>query len=68
VLDVLVPSLRPIISGYLLPAEFSAVWAYIPIVLRAGQEAASPFPVDHHMLRHACGFYLANKGAGTRGR
>ncbi len=30
VLDVLVPSLRLIISGYWLPAEFSAVWAYIP--------------------------------------
>ena len=31
-LDVLVPSLRLIISGYLLPAEFSAVWAYIPFL------------------------------------
>ena len=34
VLDVLVPSLRLIISGYLLPAEYSAVWAYIPKLIK----------------------------------
>jgi type 1 fimbriae regulatory protein FimE len=36
------------------------------IVLRAGLEANLPFPVHPHMLRHACGFYLANKGVDTR--
>ena len=36
------------------------------IVLRAGREAGLPFPVHPHMLRHACGFYLANKGVDTR--
>lgn len=36
------------------------------IVLRASQEAGLPFPVHPHMLRHACGFYLANKGVDTR--
>ncbi len=36
------------------------------IMLRAGQEAGLPFPVHPHMLRHACGFYLANKGVDTR--
>ena len=36
------------------------------IVLRAGQEAGLPFPVHPHMLRHACGFYLATKGVDTR--
>ena len=36
------------------------------IVLRAGQEAGLPFPVHPHMLRHACGFYLANQGLDTR--
>lgn len=36
------------------------------IVLRAGREADLPFPVHPHMLRHACGFYLANKGVDTR--
>ena len=32
----------------------------------ASQEAGLPFPVHPHMLRHACGFYLANKGVDTR--
>lgn len=36
------------------------------IVQRAGEEAALPFPVHPHMLRHACGFYLANRGIDTR--
>jgi site-specific recombinase XerD len=36
------------------------------IILRAGLDAQLPFPVHPHMLRHACGFYLANKGIDTR--
>jgi type 1 fimbriae regulatory protein FimE len=36
------------------------------ILLRAGLDAQLPFPVHPHMLRHACGFYLANKGIDTR--
>jgi type 1 fimbriae regulatory protein FimB/type 1 fimbriae regulatory protein FimE len=36
------------------------------IILRAGIDAQLPFPVHPHMLRHACGFYLANKGVDTR--
>ena len=36
------------------------------IVLRAGREAGLSVPVHPHMLRHACGFYLANKGVDTR--
>ena len=36
------------------------------IMLRAGLDAQLPFPVHPHMLRHACGFYLANKGIDTR--
>lgn len=36
------------------------------MVLRAGEEAKLPFPIHPHMLRHACGFYLANKGIDTR--
>jgi len=36
------------------------------ILLRAGVDARLPFPVHPHMLRHACGFYLANKGIDTR--
>jgi type 1 fimbriae regulatory protein FimB/type 1 fimbriae regulatory protein FimE len=36
------------------------------MILRAGAEAKLPFPIHPHMLRHACGFYLANKGIDTR--
>ena len=33
---------------------------------RIGQAAEFPFPVHPHMLRHACGFKLANDGHDTR--
>ena len=33
---------------------------------RAGRLASLGFPVHPHMLRHACGFALANKGVDTR--
>ena len=36
------------------------------IVSRAGVEAALPFPVHPHMLRHAVGYKLANEGHDTR--
>jgi integrase len=36
------------------------------LVERAGVEANMPFPVHIHMLRHACGYALANKGVDTR--
>ena len=36
------------------------------IVLRAGKLAGLSFPIHPHMLRHACGFYLANRGVDTR--
>jgi type 1 fimbriae regulatory protein FimB/type 1 fimbriae regulatory protein FimE len=36
------------------------------ILTRAGALAALPFPVHPHMLRHACGFKLANDGHDTR--
>lgn len=36
------------------------------IVTRAGAVAGLPFPVHPHMLRHACGFKLANDGQDTR--
>jgi integrase len=31
-----------------------------------GQRAGLPFPVHPRMLRHACGYYLANRGLDTR--
>lgn len=36
------------------------------ILARAGREAALPLPVHPHMLRHACGYKLANDGRDTR--
>ena len=36
------------------------------LISRAGKVAEIDFPVHPHMLRHACGYYLANKGVDTR--
>lgn len=36
------------------------------IVARAGAAARLGLPAHPHMLRHACGYYLANKGVDTR--
>src|SRR6516164_5233025 len=36
------------------------------IVQRLGEAAKMPFPIHPHMLRHACGFKLANDGHDTR--
>jgi integrase len=36
------------------------------MVERAGREAKLPFKAHPHMLRHACGYALANKGHDTR--
>lgn len=36
------------------------------LVSKAGRFAALPFPVHPHMLRHACGYKLANDGHDTR--
>ena len=36
------------------------------IIARAGERAGLGFPIHPHMLRHACGFKLANDGHDTR--
>ena len=36
------------------------------MVERAGEVAGFGFPVHFHMLRHACGYYYANRGEDTR--
>ena len=36
------------------------------MVERAGGEAKLPFKAHPHMLRHACGYKLANDGVDTR--
>ena len=39
---------------------------FAKLVARAGEAARLSFPAHPHMLRHACGFALANKGHDTR--
>jgi site-specific recombinase XerD len=36
------------------------------LVQRPGDAAKLPFPIHPHMLRHACGYKLANQGVDTR--
>jgi integrase len=36
------------------------------LISRLGERAKMPFPVHPHMLRHACGYALANAGHDTR--
>jgi Phage integrase family len=47
-------------GGPLTPSGFAKLLA------RAGDEAKIGFKVHPHMLRHACGYALANKGIDTR--
>ena len=42
------------------------VAAFQKLVSRIGQASGLPFPIHPHMLRHACGFKLANDGVDTR--
>ena len=39
---------------------------YRKMIARTGERAEFPFPVQPHMLRHACGYKLANDGQDTR--
>jgi integrase len=43
-----------------------SVPGYQRMVARAGQAARFPFLIHSHMLRHACGYQLANDGHDTR--
>ena len=47
-------------DGPMTPKAFHALFA------RIGRRAELPFPVHPHMLRHTCGYLLANKGHDTR--
>lgn len=56
-------------SPYVFTTERKSVLsdsAFRKVVSRAGKEAKLGFPVHPHMLRHACGFKLANDGVDTR--
>jgi site-specific recombinase XerD len=47
-------------GGPMTPKSFAALFA------RIGERAGLPFPVHPHMLRHGCGYALANQGHDTR--
>lgn len=56
-------------SSYLFVSERGTVMAAATargIIERAGIEAGLSLTVHPHMLRHACGFYLASRGYDTR--
>lgn len=36
------------------------------IIENAGKTAGLPFPIHPHMMRHSCGYFLANQGIDTR--
>jgi integrase len=46
-------------------APFSRA-GFAKMVERAGEVARFAFPVHFHMLRHACGYFFANRGEDTR--
>src|SRR5262249_36095174 len=47
-------------GGPMTPKSFHTSFA------RLGERAGMPFPIHPHMLRHACGYALANAGHDTR--
>ncbi|MEO1691655.1 MAG: tyrosine-type recombinase/integrase [Cyanobacteria bacterium J06631_6] len=56
-------------SNYLFVSERGSVMAAATargIIQRAGKMAELSLSVHPHMLRHACGFYLASRGHDTR--
>ena len=36
------------------------------LIMRLGERASMPFPIHPHMLRHGCGYALANAGNDTQ--
>lgn len=57
------------VDGYLFASERGKPLSIRSIqhtIAQLGQRAGLSFPVHAHMLRHACGYYLANRGLDTR--
>ena len=62
-------SVRRPASVYVFVSERLAplgVAGYQRMVARAGEAAGFPFAIHSHMLRHSCGYKLANDGQDTR--
>ncbi len=49
-----------------MASSFSYLTAVSSDLSRIGERAKMAFPVHPHMLRHGCGFKLANDGHDTR--
>lgn len=57
------------LSPYVFLSERGAPFTpagFLKLVVRLGKVANFPFPIHPHMLRHGCGFKLANDGHDTR--
>jgi integrase len=57
------PGLYVFVSERLAPLS---VAGYQRMVARAGEAAGFPFQISSHVLRHSCGYKLANDGRDTR--
>jgi site-specific recombinase XerD len=60
---------QPTGSRYVFMTERGAPFTangFHRMLSRIGDAADLPFPIHPHMLRHACGFHLANAGHDTR--
>jgi type 1 fimbriae regulatory protein FimB/type 1 fimbriae regulatory protein FimE len=56
-------------SAFIFTSERGAPFTpagFRKMLARLGAAAGFDFPVHPHMLRHACGYHLANKGVDTR--
>jgi type 1 fimbriae regulatory protein FimB/type 1 fimbriae regulatory protein FimE len=56
-------------SAFIFTSERGAPFTtagFRKLIARLGVAASFDFPVHPHMLRHACGYYLANRGHDTR--
>jgi hypothetical protein len=58
-------ALRKLRRDYPTDAHVSPI-GFHRLIQRLGEAAKMPFPIHPHMLRHACGFKLANDGHDTR--
>jgi type 1 fimbriae regulatory protein FimB/type 1 fimbriae regulatory protein FimE len=47
-------------------AYYAAANSTFSLILRLGERGGIPFPIHPHMLRHGCGYALANAGHDTR--
>ena len=59
-------AITPPTPTYSFPSAAISPIGFHRLVQRLGEAAKMPFPIHPHMLRHACGFKLANDGHDTR--